>query len=324
MSISLRPARLARLLEAVEHLASSGSLTPDALSGLLGVSGAAAVKLIDSLNQAGVPVDTTPEGYRLSPPLAEPPQPLTVNETAALSLGLAWLHERGAVSSDDVRAIRAKLFPQREAVTPPADAVDSRASVSTPHDPGVAAALHQAVFERQRVEIVYASKSQGKTTERDLSPYTMVNRRDSWYAIGYCHARRAIRTFKVSRIQSSRLSPRSFYLDPDYDPDEFLKYRWNIMDGEPQVVLARFDQTAGPLLLEKRFAHGRAWREGEWIYLKTIVSGLDEFSWWIMQYGEHAEVIQPLELRRALARRCAVLAERYSDAYTERSRRLKP
>ena len=41
------------------------------------------------------------------------------------------------------------------------------------------------------------------------------------------------------------------------------------------------------------------------------VSGLWEISWWILGYGDQAEVLAPAKLRKMIAQRARNLADRY-------------
>jgi proteasome accessory factor B len=47
------------------------------------------------------------------------------------------------------------------------------------------------------------------------------------------------------------------------------------------------------------------------LLFEVKVSGLWEISWWILGYGDQAEVLEPKELRRMVAERAKRLAARY-------------
>ena len=49
----------------------------------------------------------------------------------------------------------------------------------------------------------------------------------------------------------------------------------------------------------------------------VTVSGLQEISWWILGYGDQAEVLQPAELRQLVAARAVRMAQRYSQDAVE-------
>jgi len=241
-----------------------------------------------------------------------------------LMLGLSMLDESGAADRNELNALRAKIIPPAESrIDRRSDSAIGGAPLKRVVDPRLIAFLNRMVLEKRRVRMNYLSRESEKPSWREFSPYAVTNRNNSWYAIGYCHRRNEIRTFKIVRILDIIESEESFREEADFDLEEYLLYSWNIMGGEPNIVVARFDRKVGPLILEKEVAHGRVWKEKGFVYLRTVVSGLDEFSWWIMQYGEHAEILQPRELRRLLAKRCAKMAAKYSETIMRRSRRVK-
>ena len=55
-------------------------------------------------------------------------------------------------------------------------------------------------------------------------------------------------------------------------------------------------------------------REDGSLDYRVTVSGLDEISWWILGYGEQAEVIEPAELRHLVGNRAARMAAIYRRA----------
>lgn len=314
-------ARLQQIIQTFDQLLNNGGLPLKGMSGSTGLTVKQIHACAHDLNEIGVPVDVTPDGYRIPSALIERESEFSLRDSILLALGLRLLEDQGGIDSASVDAIRLQLFPQSDDGR---SQVNDRAPVQEKIGAGVLEALRKAVWKHQRLWILYHSRESGETAQREISPYTLVRRRASWYVIAYCHLRGDVRTFKASRMENVFLSENEFFQEPEYDPNDYLLYSWNIISGKPNVVLARFDESVGALVLEKKLSHGRIWQDGDQVYMQTLVSGLDEFSWWIMQYGEHAEVIQPLELRRILAMRSAKMSELYADAYTTRSRSLKP
>jgi len=47
---------------------------------------------------------------------------------------------------------------------------------------------------------------------------------------------------------------------------------------------------------------------------RATVSGLNEISWWVLGYGDQAEVLKPPGLRRLVAERAARTAEQYGKS----------
>ena len=54
------------------------------------------------------------------------------------------------------------------------------------------------------------------------------------------------------------------------------------------------------------------WRDDGTLDFQVTVAGLNEISWWILGYGDQAEVLQPPELRRMVAERTRRMAAMYT------------
>lgn len=315
------PEHLVTPLPVLEAILTLQPVRPERLCQHLNIEQPHLDSLIHDLSAAGVPVDYHTEGYRI--PSNELPDTggLSPRDSMELLIALSLMEAQGWIDASRRDEWIRRLAPREaeeqwfQSLT---EQVRTDAPVSALPSPEWMTRLTEAVTANQRLSMKYQPLASEESQWRDISPYTLVHRRESWYVIAYCHLREEIRTFKVNRIHEIKRSTEPFYLEPEFDPDRYLLYKWNILGGKHHVVLARFDAVIGPLILEKQLSHGKVWREEGFVYLQTIVSGLDEFGWWIMQYGEHAEVLQPRELRRTLALRTARMAERYRDGLHDR------
>ena len=328
MGVLKKYTALSRFFELIRHIHVNEGLTVKDLADHFSTSENQIYHDLQVLNAAGVPIFFSSTGYRILPAFFGNFQTFTADETLILMLGLSLLEENGAINPDQFRSLQAKILASdseiaAERLTRIGESFRTPSPVKNVFNPRIMAVLNQAILERRRVRMLYRSRDGQEPARRDLSPYTIIHRKDAWYVIGHCHKRDEVRTFKVSRIEELETTPEPFRQDDEFDIDTYLMYSWNIMGGETHIVIVRFDREIGPLILEKQIAHGRAWKERGFVYLQTVVSGLEEFSWWIMQYGEHAEVLQPRELRRMLAKRCAKMSANYNEPVHHRSRRVK-
>lgn len=56
----------------------------------------------------------------------------------------------------------------------------------------------------------------------------------------------------------------------------------------------------------------------------VTVSGLNEICWWILGYGDQAEVLGPVELKQKIVEHCQRLLEQYRQSGVVLSPHLKP
>jgi proteasome accessory factor B len=79
-------------------------------------------------------------------------------------------------------------------------------------------------------------------------------------------------------------------------------------------VVIRFEKTVARNVAEVRWHRTQRSKfldDGRLEYCVTV-SGLHEISWWVLGYGDQAEVLEPPELRRLVADRASRLADRYN------------
>ncbi len=216
-----------RVLAVLELLQSQGRVSGPELALRVGVDGRTLRRYIAMLEELGIPIVAERGrfgGYALVAGFKLPPMIFTDDEALALSVGL--LAARGLGLADAAPAVagaQAKL----QRVMPPAlkrrlRAIDetvaldlSRGNVP-PEDNAALVTLSAAAQARQRVHLDYRSGEQ-QTTARDFDPYGLVWRGGRWYAVGHCHLRRDVRSFRLDRVIAVRALPASFGRPDDFD-----------------------------------------------------------------------------------------------------------
>ena len=83
--------------------------------------------------------------------------------------------------------------------------------------------------------------------------------------------------------------------------------------GRDSEVVVRFDKLVAQNVAEVHWHKTQrlVWRDDGSLEYHATVSGLNEISWWILGYGDQAEVMQPPELRRRVAERARRMAAMY-------------
>jgi proteasome accessory factor B len=136
------------------------------------------------------------------------------------------------------------------------------------------------------------------------------------YLIGFDEGRDAIRTFKVERIRSASLTPRTF--DPP-DPTTTtvsLRAAWDIIaDQEPVEVVLRFAPRVAARVLEATWhpTQSVATDADGSLHWRATVSGTIEIRLWILAWGDDVEVLAPTSLRNDVAATLHRAATRYED-----------
>ena len=163
--------------------------------------------------------------------------------------------------------------------------------------------LYDAIRERRKVNIRYNSFSSGKQEQHRLSPYAVMFRKHGWYVIGHSERSDQILTFRINRINSLSISYTFYTIPEDFSVQKYMEKSWDFRLGPETHVVIEFAPRIAPLIREVR------WHSTQKIYenadgglrFEATVAGWQEVGWWVMSWGEEAEVIEPRELRQWVA-----------------------
>jgi len=82
--------------------------------------------------------------------------------------------------------------------------------------------LSTAVQQRRRVHLLYRS-GDGDETGREFDPYGLVYLQGRWYAVGWCHLRRGLRSFRLDRILQLEPGAQTFTPPAHFDAIAYLQ-----------------------------------------------------------------------------------------------------
>src|SRR5215469_6816226 len=214
-----------RALRALELLQAQPGITAGQLAAELEVTERASRRYIAILREAGIAVESTRGpygGYRLGRGIRLPP--LVFSPAEALGLVMAVLDgSHAAADADDpvgaalgkiIRALPENVGRQAAAIRRHASAAPDRGAVR----PGTetTSALVAAVAAQRGVSISYRSES-GRHWEEDVDPWAVVVRHGRWYLLCHSHRARAVRAYRIDRIQSVAAGGEQFRPPGDLD-----------------------------------------------------------------------------------------------------------
>jgi predicted DNA-binding transcriptional regulator YafY len=215
-----------RVLAGLELLQSHGRMTGREMARRLGVDARTIRRYVVMLEELGIPI-TAERGrdghYMLVPGFKLPPMMFTDDEALAVSVGLQAARGLGLAEADAaVAGAQAKL----ERVMPAAlsrrvRAVGETVSIglarsTPPGDNRALGSLSEAAQTGTRVRMRYRARA-AEATERDFDAYGLAHRGGRWYAVGMCHLRGGLRSFRLDRIESVRPLATSFSRPAGFD-----------------------------------------------------------------------------------------------------------
>jgi predicted DNA-binding transcriptional regulator YafY len=314
----------ARVLTVLELLQTYGTLTSRTIAERLEVDPRTVRRYITTLQDLGIPIESQPGadgGYTLVRGHKLPPLMFNHDEVLALGIGLAWVRisglsgiigtvESALAKIDRVlpEALSEQLRAVREAIQISDDDYEGYDEFIV--EAAVLALCNLAVHKRRQLHILYQSKTD--STERVIDVYAVLNRQQHWYAVGYCHTRNDLRTFRLDRIGSIRLLETTFTPPDSFDANQYLDEsiaaipdRWDI-----DVVLHTTLEHA-----RKHIPRGLAalTQQGDTLRLRASFHDLDEMALTLVRLGCRVTINQPKQLKTAFTRIAGQIAQMGDD-----------
>ena len=175
--------------------------------------------------------------------------------------------------------------------------------------------LLEAISSRRSVRIRYKSLTEREEICTRLNPYRLLFSRRSWYVIGRSSLHRSTRTFNVGRVLRLELLDDHYEIPRGFSIERYLRKAWHLIPepGRDREVLIRFSKMVAQNVAEVAWHKTQQlqFNEDGTLDFRVTVSGLNEISWWILGYGDQAEVLKPAKLRRLVAQRVERTAELY-------------
>jgi predicted DNA-binding transcriptional regulator YafY len=307
-----------RVLAVLEMLQSSRGLGGADLARRVGVDRRTVRRYIAQLVEMGVPIDAQrgrDGGYALRPGHKLPPMMFTADEALALAVGLHAAGELGlagitpAIASTQAKLERVLPATLRRRLADVAQTVAIEgprpfAAGST----SALLALSAAARAQQRVHLRYRS-AQGHDTERDVDVFGLAYRGGAWYAVGQCHLRRELRSFRLDRVLEVEALPRSFGRPEGFDVLAHLAQSIAMLPRAHAVEV----QLATTLPQARRvvFAElGTLTGRGRGVRLSGQADDLTWFARELARLPFDFRIVKPAALRRALAVHGQALIER--------------
>ncbi|MBI4334226.1 MAG: WYL domain-containing transcriptional regulator [Chloroflexi bacterium] len=242
------------------------------------------------------------ESYHLPPVRFSVPEALTIFLSARLMLSYCHRHDPNAETA----------FVKLSSVVPPPLKEQVQKTIDwmqgLPRDDGhfkILSALAEAWISRRRIKITYRSLPAETAVERKIEPYFIepVAKGHASYVIAYCHQAKALRVFKIERIEGMELTQEKYNIPSDFDANAYLGSSWGIIVGdEVKTIRLRLSPEV------TRFMEETVWHPSQKLDRKddgSAVMTLEitdtvEFRSWVLGWGDRVEVLAPPELRRAI------------------------
>lgn len=300
---------LQRVLAALELLQAHASLTSAELAERLDVERRTVRRYIVELEKFGVPIRATRgrDGhYALMPGYKLPPLMFSNDESLALSVGLRVARELGlsgmtpAVASAQAKldrvmpkSVSRKVGDLNTVVT-----LDLARPQAEGNGSEFFAEISQCASTARRLQMTYSALD-GRTTVRELDAYGLGYLYGAWYVVGYCHTRRALRSFRLDRVQAVQALPKSFGRPDNFDVLQYLRESIAALPRK-HTVAVRFDAELQAVRRAMPPSVGKLTAQKNGIRLDAQMDDLHSFARDLAGLGLPFEILQPPALKTAL------------------------
>jgi proteasome accessory factor B len=313
------------MLRLIGHLQAGRGFTTRVLAERCDVSRRTIFRDLEVLRDAGVPLSFDPaaQTYRIPDTFYLPPTNFTTEEALAVIVLCQELGdgaqlpfyapaERAAMKLE--ASLPANLRRHLGRVTPGIRIrLEPRANLDG--NGAVYEQLVAAIASRRAVRIKYDSLTEWTEICTKLCPYRLLFSRRAWYVIGRSSIHRATRTFHIGRIKRLEPLDDSYAMPRGFSVDRYLCNAWHLIPekGRDRDVIIRFAPMVAQNVAEVSWHKTQriVRRSDGSIDFHVRVSGLNEISWWILGYGDQAEVLRPTALRNLIAERAERIVQRY-------------
>ncbi len=310
--------RADRLVAALLILQARGRVTAAELAEELEISQRSARRDLEALGMAGVPVYSQPGrdgGWSLVGGARTDLSGLTASEARAL-----FLVAGPAAATPEVKAALRKLVRALPEPFRASAEAASAAVVIDPTDwdrrrvppPAHLEVLQRAISESVQIEMVYGDRA-GAESERVVHPLGLVAKGSVWYLVGDTDA--GMRTFRVGRVRSVRLTDRPLARPDGFDLEETWQSTLATLDEmrAPFSAVVRADADIVPVL---RSTFGTMLRVTESIVDDRVEVEIRDRTAFMVAvrlagFGNKVEVVGPESVRTELARIGAELRDFY-------------
>jgi len=245
-----------------------------------------------------------------------PPMMFTSDEALVLAVGLLAARRLGltetleALESTQAKLERVMPLELKERMRALINTVTmdvASSSEDTPISSNVLVAMSSGVQFQQRVHIHYASRANAHT-QRDVDPYGLAFRDGCWYAVGWCHLRHELRSFRLDRITNIELLEAPFVRPADFDALAHLAKSVALLPRQyPVEILLLTDLATAQKEVQAMMAFLEPTPEG--ILMRSSVDDLDWLARVVARFSFPFVIRRPDGLRQALRERAAMLMQ---------------
>jgi predicted DNA-binding transcriptional regulator YafY len=184
----------------------------------------------------------------------------------------------------------------------------------SPAPEAVFKAVLEGCLKKKCLSFTYYSPATEEKSKRTVEPYHLFNYMGTWHIIGYCHLRKDIRDFALSRISETKVLTEPFKIPTDFDFKKYFLSTFGLYKGKStKEVTLRFKPE------KSKWIKDQIWHKDQKVKLlkdgsleiSFPVSDFSEIKREILKHGDAVMVIKPESLRKSIKSEAINIAKIY-------------
>jgi len=293
-----------RLFEIVYLLMNKKSVTARELAGRFEVSTRTIYRDIETLSATGIPVYMSKGkggGISLLPEFVLNKAVLTDEEQENILSSLKAVH---AVDLSDKNTALNKLSSLFGESNTDWIEIDFSSWANNENESEIFNQIKASILEKKVVRFSY-SNTQGQTSTREAEPLKLCFKGIAWYLYGYCRSKADYRFFKLRRLKNLEV------LEEQFSRKSPIQLFTKHMNHEEKIVTIKLKlSSAIAFRVYDEFEHYEQLKDGSFVVEFDYPDG-DWIYYYINSFGEHGEVLEPLELRNEIKTRLEKTLKKY-------------
>jgi predicted DNA-binding transcriptional regulator YafY len=230
---------------------------------------------------------------------------LSSEELSSLLIARKMLQDiSGGFIGDEISSIVDKITNVLSKHIATGDKIDDAFSFQlieySPAPEQVFKAILEGCLKKRCLSFTYYSPATEEKSGRVVEPYHLFNYMGTWHTIGYCHLRKGIRDFALSRISEAKVLTESFKIPDDFEFKKYFLSTFGLYKGKStKEVTLRFTPEKSKWIKEQIWHKNqkvKLLKDGS-LELSFPVSDFSEITREILKHGDAVEVIKPKTLR---------------------------
>lgn len=304
-----------RLISIIMILLERERIGAQELADMFEVSPRTVYRDIDTINTAGIPVQSTPGvggGFAIMPQYKIDKKVFSSTDLSAILMGLSNLS--GMIRGDELVNALAKV----KSFVPAGNVNDIELKAnqiyidlsSWMYNRDIQPYLEtikDALQENRMLLFDYADRH-GNKTARMVEPYQLVLKSNHWYLQGYCHKRNDFRLFKLSRM--SNLQMQDVYFVPRHYQKPQLDFSAVLATMQTNIKIRIHQSLLDRVLDFCAYEHFSP--DGSEYYIVDFPFVENDYHYNILfSFGDKCECLEPLHIRTEMKRRIRDIAALY-------------